>query len=113
MRIAVVGASVVASLVVAAFLAAAWPSVGLAQRAEPSMRPEGGLIALAGQAGEHHQQVTIIDPQTRALSVYHIDLNSGEVSLKSVRNIHWDLQMTEFNGTSPLPRDIRSTVEQR
>ena len=39
MRIAVVGASVVASLVVAAFVAALVPSVGLAQRTAPSVTP--------------------------------------------------------------------------
>jgi hypothetical protein len=114
MRIAVVGASVVASLVFAAVVAALVPNVGLAQRSEPSgVRSEGGLIALATAAGETRQQITVIDPQMHVLSVYHIDLASGEVSLKSVRNIHWDLQMSEFNGTNPLPKEIRSTLEQR
>ena len=47
------------------------------------------------------------------MGVYHIDLATGEVSLKSVRNIHWDLQMIEFNGTRPLPREVRSMLEQR
>ena len=35
----------------------------------------------------------------------------GELALKSVRNIQWDLQMTEFNGVAPLPRDIRAMLE--
>ncbi len=41
------------------------------------------------------------------MCVYHIDA-SGVITLKSARNIHWDLQMEQYNGTSPLPRDIRS-----
>lgn len=114
MRIAVVGVSVVSSLMFAAMVAALPPNVGFAQRATPSSTPSGGgLIALATQAGEQRQQVTVIDPEKHVLSVYHIDLASGEVVLKSVRNIHWDLQMMEFNGTSPLPREIRSLLEQR
>jgi hypothetical protein len=114
MRIAIVGASVVASLVFASFVAALMPRVGFAQRAVPSPTlGGGGLIALATSAGEHRQQVTVIDPETRVLSVYHIDLSTGGVELKSVRNIHWDLQMVEFNGTSPLPREIRSLLEQK
>jgi hypothetical protein len=114
MRIAVVGASVVASLVIAMFVAAMVPSVGLAQRNEPSLAKGGaGLVALAMPAGEQRQQVTVIDPETRVLGVYHIDLNTGEIVLKSVRNIHWDLQMVEFNGTSPLPREVRSLLEQK
>jgi hypothetical protein len=114
MRIAVVGASVVASLVLAMTVSALAPSVGLAQRAEPAgSKPDGGLIALSVMVGEQRQQITVIDPQMHVMSVYHVDLTSGEVVLKSVRNIHWDLQMMEFNGTSPLPREIRALVEQK
>ena len=47
------------------------------------------------------------------MAVYHIDTTTGEIVLKSVRNIHYDLKMIEFNGTSPLPREIRSLLEQR
>jgi hypothetical protein len=114
MRIAVVGAGVVASLGLASLVATLLPTVGFAQRvAMSSTTGTGGLIALATPAGEQRQQVTVIDPEKRVLSVYHIDLATGEVTLKSVRNIHWDLQMTEFNGTSPLPREVRSLIEQR
>jgi hypothetical protein len=114
MRITVIGAGVVASLVVAALVAALLPNVSFAERAAPSSATgNGGLIALATPIGEQRQQVTVIDPEKRVLSVYHIELASGEVTLKSVRNIHWDLQMTEFNGTSPLPREVRSLIEQR
>jgi hypothetical protein len=112
MRIAVLGTTVLASLVFAALLAAVLPSVGLAQRTAPP--PGGGsLIALATTAGEMRQQVTVIDPDTQVLGVYHIGLASGEVTLKSVRNIHWDLQMIEFNGTTPLPREVRAILEQQ
>lgn len=113
MRIAVVGASVIASLVVAMFMAALVPSVGLAQRNESSWAKAGGLVALTVAAGENRQQLAVIDPETRVLGVYHIDLTTGEVVLKSVRRIHWDLQMDEFNATSPLPREVRSLVEQK
>ena len=47
------------------------------------------------------------------MAVYHIDTVSGEIVLKSVRNIHYDLKMMEFNGTSPLPGEIRAILEQR
>jgi hypothetical protein len=114
MRIAMVGAWVVASLVLASLLAALVPNVGFAQRAVPGATTYGGgLIALPTPIGEQRQQVTVIDPEKQVLSVYHIDLASGEVVLKSVRNIRWDLQMDEFNGTKPLPREVRSLLEQR
>jgi hypothetical protein len=114
MRIAVLGAGVLASLVLASLVAALVPNVGFAQRtASMPVTSAGGLIALATAAGEQRQQVTVIDPATRVLGVYHIELATGEVTLKSVRNIHWDLQMMEFNGTSPLPGEVRSILEQQ
>jgi hypothetical protein len=114
MRIAVVGGWVFASLVLAALVASLLPTVGFAQRsAPPGAIGSHGLIALATSADERHQQVTVIDPETRVLGVYHIDMASGEVALKSVRSLHWDLQMEQFNGTSPLPREVRSLIEQR
>ena len=73
----------------------------------------GGLIALSCQAGEHRQQLAVIDPSMKVVGVYHIDTATGDIVLKSVRNIHWDLQMMEFNGASPSPREIRTLLEQR
>ena len=71
------------------------------------------LITLSAALGEHRQQLTVIDPKLRVMGVYHIDATTGEISLKSVRNFSWDLQMTEFNAATPLPREIRSLLEQR
>jgi hypothetical protein len=44
------------------------------------------------------------------MSVYGIDPATGEISLRSVRNVRWDLQMDEYNGTNPSPREIRSLL---
>src|SRR4051812_16495354 len=72
-----------------------------------------GLIAFTSPVSEKIQLLTVVDPHQHVVSVYHIDTHTGEIGLKSVRNIHWDLQMTEFNGVSPLPREIRALAEQR
>lgn len=75
----------------------------------------GGLLTHAVSIGEARQQLTVVDPQMRVVSVYHIDSGTGEIALKSVRNIHWDLQMVEFNcqPSSPAPREIRALLEQK
>jgi len=113
MRIAVVGATAAASLVFATAVVALMPSAGFAQKAmAPSIGGNGGLITSVASIGDH-QQLTVIDPETRTMSVYHIDSAKGEIELKSVRNIYYDLKMLEFNGTSPLPRDIRALLEQK
>jgi len=51
--------------------------------------------------------VVVVDTSQRVLAVYHVDRATGEIALRSVRNLNWDLQMLEFNSGEPLPQDIR------
>jgi len=70
------------------------------------------LITVSAMIGEKgYQQLTVIDPRSRVMSVYHLELATGAITLKSVRNIHWDLQLSQFNGVSPLPHEIRAILE--
>ncbi len=114
MRIAAAGILVSAGLVIAALAATVWPDAVLAAgRVGPS--PVSGSSQLVTQLsvlGDNRQQLLVIDPELHVMGVYHVDAN-GEVTLKSVRNFHWDLQMEQFNGTNPLPREIRSMMQQR
>jgi hypothetical protein len=73
----------------------------------------GGLISILAASDEQGQQLLLIDPNTRALGVYHIARGSGAVTLKSVRNCTWDLRMVQFNGASPLPQEIRAMLDDR
>jgi hypothetical protein len=114
MRSAVIGVVVVACFVIAAVAGGADRSQPLVPREVPSSAVGGGdLIAMTAPAGENRQQLTVIDPKLQVISVYHVNLTNGEIALKSVRNIHWDLQMAEFNPVSPSPREVRTIVEQR
>jgi hypothetical protein len=103
-----------AGLVTAAVGAMPDRNEGLAQRSKADRaKADSGLIALSAVVEGKHQQVTVIDPARRVMSVYHIDLASGSVKLCCVRNFHWDLQMLQHNGESPLPREIQSLLEPR
>ena len=74
----------------------------------------GDVIAFCSETSSGPSQVTLIDVRNRTMSVYHIDRSSGsKIELKSVRNFHWDLLMEEFNGVSPLPREIRALMGQK
>ena len=112
MRTAVVGAACLSVLVIAAWGMSA-TNVGFAQKLAPPNLGSPGLISHVLQIGETKQQLTIVDPMMRVVAVYHIDATKGEVTLKSVRNFHWDLQMLEFNTTAPLPQEIRSMLDQK
>jgi hypothetical protein len=104
---------------VVGLMAAAWawpgPRGDVFPQPEAAAQPaaSGEFVVLNMALGERRQQVAVIDAKTKCLCVYHIDAESGQISLKSVRNLRWDLELQEFNGTSPLPREIRSLVEQR
>ncbi|MHC4403247.1 MAG: hypothetical protein ACYTG0_26615 [Planctomycetota bacterium] len=115
MRTAILGALAGAGLVMA--IVGATPNRGEAfaqHPARPAMAgPSSDLIALSTTVGDKHQQVTMVDPRSRSISVYHIDLDTGDVELRCVRNIHWDLQMEYYNGSGLLPPEIRSALESR
>ena len=85
-----------------------------AQRAAPDRAsPSAEIIALSFDPGDGRQQVTVIDPRTRVMAVYHVDRTTGALTLKSVRNVHWDLQIEDFNSANPTPREIRALTEPR
>ena len=84
---------------------------GPVRPSQVGVRPDGGAGGLithfVAQDGRPHTLV-VIDPRQQALGVYHLDAASGAVTLKSVRQLTWDLQLIEYNNSDPLPQDIRS-----
>ena len=115
MKAAVLGVLTGAGLVFAALGASDHHGEACAQRVVPPHTvPSGGdLIVLPMPGAEKAQQLVVVDPKLRAMSVYQIDPLSGKIALRSVRNIHWDLQVTHLNNESPLPEEIRALLQQR
>ena len=74
--------------------------------------PRDGLITHMQALPDGAQQLCVLDPRQRVVAVYHIDAEKGGIALQSVRNIYWDLRINHFNGTTPLPEEIRSLIEQ-
>ena len=57
--------------------------------------------------------VTVIDPQKRVMTVYHVGGDSGQIQLKSVRPLQWDMEMNGYNTGKPLPSEVRAGLERR
>lgn len=53
----------------------------------------------------------ILDPVRQVFAVYHVDPGSGEIKLKSVRNLSHDLRLPHHNSNSPTPKDIQLMLE--
>ena len=114
MRNVALGGLFGAGLVIA--ICAWWCSIEPAQaapRTDQNQAQGEELITVSTVVDEHREQLTLIDARQRVISVYHVARDTGEISLKSVRKIHWDLQMEEFNSASPRPREVRVALEQQ
>jgi hypothetical protein len=106
------GLMVCAGLVIAATAGRSSSEPAFGAGGELSRLPSSGdLIAHVSGVEGQPQIVTVIDPRQKAIGVYHVDRTTGEITLKSVRNFTWDLQMVEFNSGQPLPQDIRSGLQ--
>ena len=112
MRLSLVGAFVVAVLVMAASAGtgSSEPTHGTPVN-YPSTAQASELITHVTAADGQLQVVTVVDPRQRVLAVYHVDRTTGQITPKSVRNITWDLQMIEYDSGDPLPQDIRSGLQ--
>ena len=111
MKNAVLGFVLGVGLVSVCYVGLPWASPAMATPTGPIS--SGDLIAFTVPTGDHRQQLMLVDPRQRVVGVYHVDGSSGQITLKSVRNVHFDLQLSEFNGTAPSPREIRSLMDPR
>lgn len=74
-------------------------------------QPAQGPTMVTRSVGEKTDQVTILDPDTRTLCVYHVETTTGKITLRSVRKLNWDFQMNAFNTSDPQPLDIRAMLD--
>jgi hypothetical protein len=97
-----------------AALAMCWTAV--AQQPAPGAtygagNPGGDLITYFLPVEGKPSTLTVIDPAARRIAVYHVNRESGEIELKSARNIAWDLRMDYHNNAGILPEEIRKGME--
>ncbi len=117
MRVAVLGLLVVIGLGIVAVGAGLERSASAPQRAlwaqVQSTLANAEMIAVSADVGDKYQQLTLIDPKQRVISVYHIEFASGAIALQSVRNFQYDQQLMHYNGKDPLPEHIKSLLSSR
>lgn len=74
---------------------------------------ERGLISYVQTSETRPTSVILIDPAGQVMSVYHIVRETGEIQLKSVRKFAWDLGLTDYNTSDPLPEEIRKGLQRQ
>lgn len=70
-----------------------------------------GLWVSATPLDDGRQLLLIVDPTARNAAVYHVDAATGSLTLRSTRNITWDLLVPEYNAQEPRPAALRKMVE--
>jgi len=99
------------------FAVAVFGSGGMAaQRAGRSLPAgpsdqSGSLWTLATPLDDGRQMLLVVDQQNRSMAIYHVEPASGTLTLKSTRDIRWDLMVEDFNGQEPRPAALKKMLE--
>jgi hypothetical protein len=71
----------------------------------------GSLWTLATPLDDGRQMLLVVDQQNRSMAIYHVEPASGTLTLKSTRDIRWDLMVEDFNGQEPRPAALKKMLE--
>jgi len=88
-----------------------------AQRAGRSLPPvgtndqTGPLWTLATPLDDGRQMLLVVDQQNRTMAIYHVDPANGTLTLKSTRDVRWDLMVEDFNCQEPRPAALKKMLE--
>lgn len=100
-------------LLVALSLARLEPRANAQRPALPEPASGPTMLMTHSPLANGGQQIVVVDTEQKVIGTYHVAAETGEIALKGVRNIRYDLLMEDFNGGEPKPRDIRALLEQR
>jgi len=88
-----------------------------AQRAGRALPPpgtnesSGPLWTLATPLDDGRQMLLVVDQQNRTMAIYHVDPGTGTLTLKSTRDVRWDLMVEDFNCQEPRPAALKKMLE--
>jgi hypothetical protein len=55
--------------------------------------------------------LVVVDQATRHAAVYHLDGAAGTLTLRSTRDLSFDLMVGDFNAQEPRPAAIRKMLQ--
>jgi hypothetical protein len=70
-----------------------------------------GLWVSTAPLDDGRQLLLVIDPEAKNAAVYHVDPATGSLTLRSTRNITWDLLVPEYNAQEPRPGALKKMLE--
>lgn len=82
-----------------------------AQRAARPLADAGTLWISDAAIDDARRMMIVVDPATRHAAVYHVDPDRGTLTLRSARDISWDLMVEDFNAQEPKPAALRNLLQ--
>jgi hypothetical protein len=55
--------------------------------------------------------LVVVDQQGRHAAIYHLDAAAGTLTLKSTRDLAWDLSIGDFNAQEPRPAALQRMLQ--
>lgn len=111
------GRAVLGTTIVGTAAVCLWQSGSLAAQRQGRAGPPtaggaaGPLWTMATPLEDGRQLLLVLDQEQRAVAVYHVDPASGTLTLKSTRDIRWDLLVGDFNAQDPKPAALQKMLE--
>jgi len=93
-----------------AVLLTGWQGGDLAAQRPPAAG-DGVLWISESPLDEGRRLLVVIDQQGRHAAVYHLDAATGTLTLKSCRDLSWDLSLDDFNAREPKPDALRKMLQ--
>jgi hypothetical protein len=81
------------------------------QRSPPRTAAAGPLWISESTIDDGRRLLIVVDSATRHAAVYHVDPTAGTLTLRSARNLTWDLTLEDFNAQEPTPAALRRLLE--
>ena len=88
-----------------------WWATDLAAQRPAAPAGTGPLWISESRLDDTRRLLVVIDEVGRHAAIYHVDAAAGTLTLKSTRDIAWDLSVGDFNAQEPKPAAIQRMLQ--
>jgi len=88
-----------------------WWATDLAAQRPAAPAGNGPLWISESRLDDTRRLLVVIDEVGRHAALYHVDAAAGTLTLKSTRDISWDLSVGDFNAQEPRPAALQRMLQ--
>jgi hypothetical protein len=71
----------------------------------------GPLWISDGPVDDTTRLLIVVDQENRRTAIYHVNTLTGTLTLRSTRDISWDLMVSDFNAQEPRPAALQKMLQ--